>query len=152
MKLISNSFKNNEIIPIKYTKDGGNISPHLLWSDFPSNTKSFAILCHDPDAPTQSGFWHWQIVNIPPNITELKEDISGKIDFALEKNNDADMLGWYGPQPPKGHGPHRYIFTVLALDVDKIETTIEQSRAYTSFMLWSHTIDKATIEVIFENK
>ena len=148
----SNSFENNKTIPNKYTKDGGNVSPHLKWSEFPKDTKSFAILVHDPDAPTQSGFWHWQIVNIPVNINEIEEGSSGSIDFGLEKNNDADIKGWYGPQPPSGHGPHRYNFTVIALDIEKIDTTVEQSRAYTSFVLWHHTIDSAKITGIFEEK
>lgn len=150
MKVFSKSFKENEQINLRYTKDGGNISPHIGWSDFPKETKSFALLCHDPDAPTQSGFWHWMVINIPSNVNEIKEGSSGKIDFAFEINNDADMKGWYGPQPPKGHGPHRYNFTVLALDVDNIDRKEEQSKAYTSFMLWHHTIDKKTITVTFE--
>lgn len=152
MKITSKSFENNKTIDVKFTKDGGNVSPHISWSDFPKETKSFALLCHDPDAPTQSGFWHWQIVNIPLNVNEIQEGETGNITFALEKNNDADMIGWYGPQPPKGHGKHRYVFTILALDVENIETTVEGSRAYTSFMLWSHTIDKAQITAYWENE
>ena len=152
MKITSTSFKHNEVMNTKYTKDGGNISPQLSWSDFPKETKSFAVLCHDKDAPTQSGFWHWQIVNIPVNITEIKEGSSGSLKDMLEKNNDSDGFGWYGPQPPKGHGVHNYKFTVIALDVENIETTIEQSRAYTSFMLWHHTLDSAEINVTFEVK
>lgn len=152
MKLQSRSFKNEGFIPSKYSMDGGNTSPHLEWSDFPENTKSFAIFAHDPDAPTQSGFWHWQLVNIDKNITSIEEGMSGKLSNILEKNNDADMPGWYGPQPPKGHGKHRYVFTVMALDVDKIDTTIEQSRAYTSFMIYFHIIDSAQIIGYFETK
>ena len=152
MKIQSNSFKNNETINTRYTKDGENISPHLSWSDFPKETKSFAILVHDKDAPIQSGFWHWQIVNIPADVTEILEGTSGKLLNMLEKNNDSDGFGWYGPQPPKSHGIHNYKFTVLALDTEAIETTIEQSRAYTAFMLWSHTIEKASINCLFETK
>ena len=152
MKLISNTIKHNQTIDTKHSMDGGNVSPHLSWSDFPKGTKSFAILVHDKDAPTQSGFWHWQIVNIPVDTTELKEAATGTLTNMLEKNNDTDGFGWYGPQPPQGHGIHHYKFTVLALDVESIETTIEQSRAYTSFMLWSHTIDQAEIIGTFEVK
>ena len=152
MKIQSTSFKNNEAIDTKYSMDGGNVSPQLSWSDFPKETKSFAILSHDPDAPTQSGFWHWQIVNIPTSVTEIKEGATGSLKGMLEKNNDSDGFGWYGPQPPKGHGKHHYKFTVVALDVESIDTTIEQSRAYTSFMIWSHTIATAEITGTFEVK
>lgn len=152
MKLWSNSFKDKDFIEAKFSKDGGNVSPHLAWSDLPEGTKALAIFCHDPDAPTQSGFWHWQLVNIDLSVTEIAEGATGTFgDTLIEKNNDADMQGWYGPQPPQGHGVHNYNVTLIALK-DKIETTVEQSRAYTSFMIWANTIDSVQISFKYENK
>lgn len=152
MKLWSNSFENKKAIDAKFSKDGGNVSPHLAWSDLPEGTKALAILVHDPDAPTQSGFWHWQLINIPVDTTEIAEGASGLLPPAIiEKNNDADMPGWYGPQPPQGHGVHNYNVTLVALK-DTITTTVEQSRAYTSFMIWANTIDSVQISFTYEVK
>ena len=76
----SNSFKDGDYLPKDFILSadfgfgcaGGNKSPHLKWSGAPAGTKSFAVTCYDPDAPTGSGFWHWLVVNIPPNVTELE--------------------------------------------------------------------------------
>ena len=75
----SNSFKDGDYLPKDFILSadfgfgcaGGNKSPHLKWSGAPAGTKSFAVTCYDPDAPTGSGFWHWLVVNIPANVTEL---------------------------------------------------------------------------------
>jgi len=75
----SNSFKDGDYLPSAHILsaefgfgcDGNNRSPHLAWSGAPAGTKSFAVTCFDPDAPTGSGFWHWLVVNIPANVTEL---------------------------------------------------------------------------------
>ena len=79
--VMSNSFKDGDYLPSDFILSadfgfgcsGGNKSPHLKWSDSPPGTKSFAVTCYDPDAPTGSGFWHWLVVNIPANVSELPE-------------------------------------------------------------------------------
>ena len=79
--VMSNSFKDGDYLPSDFILSadfgfgcaGGNKSPHLKWSDSPPGTKSFAVICYDPDAPTGSGFWHWLVVNIPANVSELPE-------------------------------------------------------------------------------
>src|SRR2546429_5877659 len=98
---------------------GNNQSPHLAWPEAPAGTKSFAITCFDPDAPTGSGFWHWLVVNIPPNVTELAVDAgnpkSGKLPKgALQTRTDFGAPGYGGPCPPARGHPHRYLFTGLA--------------------------------------
>ncbi|WP_432481808.1 YbhB/YbcL family Raf kinase inhibitor-like protein [Moraxella sp. ZY200743] len=96
---------------------GGNVSPELKWENAPSETKSFVLTMYDPDAPTGSGFWHWNAFNIPADWTELPKGQSN--DFGngvLELKNDAGLDGFIGAFPPKGDKPHRYIFTLYALN------------------------------------
>lgn len=118
MKLKINISKELEItfLPSKYTCDGINISPPLIWSEAPENTVSFAIICDDPDAP--SGDWvHWVIYNIPASIFSLNENVERKNIFengAMQGINDFRKIGYDGPCPPGG--THRYFFKLFALD------------------------------------
>lgn len=116
IEIKSNSFKNGGLIPKQFTCDGKNVSPQLSWTNYPEGTKSFALICDDPDAPV--GTWvHWVIYNIPANINELEES------FPTQKNllhgikqgtNDFRKIGYGGPCPPSG--THRYFFKIYALD------------------------------------
>ncbi|HEV7209589.1 MAG TPA: YbhB/YbcL family Raf kinase inhibitor-like protein [Mycobacteriales bacterium] len=129
---------------------GEDRSPQLSWSGFPAGTKSFAVTCYDPDAPTQSGFWHWAVANIPAAVTELASD-AGNADHAnmpagaVTLANDAGMAGYIGAAPPPGHGPHRYIFTVHAVDVDRLEVDASASPAFLGFNLFSHTLGRGIL-------
>jgi Raf kinase inhibitor-like YbhB/YbcL family protein len=98
--------------------DGGNVSPALSWKDAPAGTKSFALTLFDPDAPGGSGFWHWQVWNIPANVSGLKEGTvpSG----AAQGKGDIGRTGYLGPCPPPGTGVHHYKFTLYAMSVDKL--------------------------------
>lgn len=108
--LISRSFGHREFIPLRYTCDGINAVPHMLWKNAPEGTKSFALICRDPDAPTAQPFVHWLVANIPADTSELKTDK----EFA-QGRNDFGKNGYGGPCPPPGT-PHRYIFKLYALD------------------------------------
>jgi hypothetical protein len=116
MELASLSFKNEDMIPAKYTCDGQNISPPLSWSNAPEKTKSFALICDDPDAPV--GLWvHWVLFDIPAAVNSLPEKVSRQEDIAgLGKNgkNTSGRLGYDGPCPPGG--THRYYFKLYALN------------------------------------
>lgn len=116
MTVKSAAFKDGEMIPMRYTCDGENISVPLAWSDSPANTASFAIICEDPDAP--SGTWvHWIVFNIPPDTCELKEHVqkvSRLKDGSVQARTDYDVPGYGGPCPPSG--VHRYFFKIYALD------------------------------------
>ena len=99
---------------------GDNISPEINWSKAPAGTKSFVLTAYDPDAPTGSGFWHWNVFNIPATTHKLERGISTQIDKlptgAVQLKNDAGTIGYTGPCPPKGDKPHHYLFKVYALN------------------------------------
>ena len=113
----SAAFDEGQSIPQKHTCDGEDVSPSLSWENPPDRTKSFALICDDPDAP--SGTWvHWVIFDLPAAITELPEAIPTKeevLNGAKQGRNDFSRIGYGGPCPPKGN-PHRYYFKLYALD------------------------------------
>jgi Raf kinase inhibitor-like YbhB/YbcL family protein len=116
MQLKSDEFEQDGLIQPKFTGEGADVSPSLSWTDPPQETKAFAIICHDPDAPLVTGdgtygFVHWVLYNIPGNVTSLDEDIK----LYTSGRNDFGKIGYNGPMPPNGHGLHSYYFWVLAL-------------------------------------
>jgi len=127
--------------------NGQNVSPQLRWSDAPEGTKSFAVTMYDPDAPTGSGWWHWVVVNIPAKVHRLDTSASPKQmpKGAVEIVNDYGVSAFGGPCPPKGDKPHRYIFTVHALDVEKLDLKPETNTPVAGFMINAHTIGKASL-------
>lgn len=137
---------------------GQNISPALSWKNAPAGTKSFAVMVHDPDAPTGgAGFWHWVAVNIPATTSALKQGAGtvaghdlpvGTVQIAT----DFGTPGWGGPCPPVGDAPHHYNFTVYALNVDKLELPPTATASLTGFMVNSHTLAKATLSARFGRK
>ena len=132
---------------------GGNTSPQLSWSGAPAGAKSFALTMFDPDAPTGSGWWHWVVVNIPASATKLDAGASGKSmpAGALETRTDFGKSGYGGPCPPPG-APHRYVFTVYALKVDKLDLDAQASGAMAGFMLNQNMLSKATLTATYGRK
>ncbi|MGH8231142.1 MAG: YbhB/YbcL family Raf kinase inhibitor-like protein [Steroidobacteraceae bacterium] len=128
---------------------GGNISPALKWTGAPRDTKSFAVTLYDPDAPSGSGWWHWVVYNIPPDVTELPEGAGGpggKLPpGAIQGHTDFGTSGFGGACPPVGDKPHRYIFSVYALKIDKISAPEDASAAMIGFMIHANTLAKATL-------
>ena len=116
IELSSSAFSEGANIPKQYTDDGTNVSPPLRWADPPQETKSFALICDDPDAPR--GIWvHWVIFNIPAGQRELEEGVpvqETNSSGAKQGKNDFGRIGYGGPAPPKGK-PHRYFFKLYAL-------------------------------------
>ncbi len=129
---------------------GKNISPSLKWSEAPKGTKSFALTVYDPDAPTGSGWWHWIIFNISATIMELKTDAGDpqkKIAPAgsVQSTTDFGKPGFGGACPPVGDKPHRYIFTVFAMDVPKLDLDEKAGAALVGYMLNQHALAKASL-------
>lgn len=122
MQLRSSAFDDGAAMPRRFTCEGGDMSPPLNWSDPPAATRSFVVLCDDPDAP--AGTWHhWAAYDIPAEHTGLPEDAarhSGKERF-MHALNDFGRSGYGGPCPPRSHGPHHYHFRLLALSTDHLQ-------------------------------
>ena len=149
--LTSNDITDGGVLPDAQVKARGDTSPHLKWSGAPEGTKSYAVTCYDPDAPTGSGFWHWTVANIPADVTEIPA--GGPVPTgAVEGRTDYGPAGFGGAAPPPGHGPHRYIFTVFAVDTERLDVTPDNSGAVFGFNLHFHTLAKATITATYENK
>ena len=115
MKLRSSAFDYHTRIPSRHAGDGEDLSPPLAWSAAPDGTKSFAILCHDPDAPLVKngalGFVHWILYGISGHVRSLDEGTH----LGVRGANDFGTTGYGGPMPPVGHGTHHYYFWIVAL-------------------------------------
>ncbi len=139
------------------TCSGENKSPQLSWTNAPAGTKSFAVVAHDPDAPTSGGFYHWVAFNIPHNVAELATDAGNPEKKNMPEGstmsyNSFGQNGYAGPCPPAGHGPHRYLFTVYALDTEKLDLDKDAQPPAVEFTLWPHVIQRATLVGYYEVK
>ncbi len=133
---------------------GGNESPQLSWSGAPEGTEAFAIFAYDPDAPTGSGWWHWQLINIPADVTELPAgagaDGSDDIPAGSQQMiNDYGYAGFGGACPPEGDGAHRYQFTIYALS-QALDVPANASAALTGYMVNAYALASATIEALYK--
>jgi Raf kinase inhibitor-like YbhB/YbcL family protein len=128
---------------------GGNISPALSWSNPPAGTRSFALLMHDPDAPTGSGWWHWVVYNLPAATTSLPAGAGDPKKSlmpagAIQGRTDFGTTGYGGPCPPPGK-PHRYYFRLYALKVEKLDVPADASPALIGFNVNFASLGKAEL-------
>ena len=150
LKLSVEAFTDGGEIPRVHTCDGRDVSVALAWSGAPAETKSYALIMDDPDAP--AGTWnHWLRWDIPAETTSLPEGFqpggtgrSGTNDFGKES--------YGGPCPPRGHGPHRYYFRLFALDVPKLDVKSGAKRAALDVALRPHVIVEAQYMGRYERK
>lgn len=142
MKLTSKDFKNNENLPSLFTCDGEGINPHLEWSGFPKETKSFALTLIDPDAPS-GNFIHWLVYDIPKDVTEIKQDNL----VGVEVENDARKINYFGPCPPSGI--HRYVFTIYALKIEHLENINKENFVKTTE---KYKLDSAKLIGLYKRK
>lgn len=134
---------------------GQNVSPAIMWKNAPAGTKSFALLVHDPDAPTGgAGFWHWIVVDLPAGTSFIAQG-AGTADGkrlpagARQLATDFGAPGWGGPCPPAGDKPHRYNFTVYALKVEKLDLPANATASLAGFTVNGNALAKASFTGTF---
>jgi Raf kinase inhibitor-like YbhB/YbcL family protein len=152
----SDDITHGTVLPDAQVYAHGNTSPHLRWSGAPAGTKSYAVTCYDPDAPTGSGFWHWTVFDIPADVTELPTgagsgDFKGLPAGAVQVRNDYGTRDFGGAAPPPGDGPHRYVFTVYAVDQEKLGPDAEASPAVIGFNLRFHALGRGQLIAEYEH-
>lgn len=124
IQITSSAFAQGHPIPKKYTGEGDDVSPPLAWSGLPAGTKELALICDDPDAPTDEPWVHWVLYQLPADAKGLPEGVPRKSRLkeptgAVQGKNSwpaAEATGYRGPMPPPGHGVHHYYFKLYALD------------------------------------
>ena len=155
MQILTSAFQDGKYIPTKYAHQGvvggGNISIPLTWTGVPDETKSFAISIIDPH-PVARNWIHWFAIKIPKNVTSLSEGASGKKmpPGSKELYNSYGELGYGGPQPPKGSGPHPYVISVYALNVENLDLTSNTSLVAFEKTLEGKVIASAKITGFYE--
>ncbi len=152
MELISADIPANSDIDLRFAEPGvggANISPDLTWSGAPEGTRSFAVTCFDPDAPTGSGWWHWVVTDIPAEVTSFAQG-AALPDGSRTWLNDYGYTGWGGPWPPPGPA-HHYVFTVFAVGVDRLDVPDEASSAVARLTLSFSVLDTGTFTATFRN-
>jgi Raf kinase inhibitor-like YbhB/YbcL family protein len=135
---------------------GANVSPALTWENAPKGSKSFVVTVYDPDAPTGSGWWHWVVYDIPASATGLPQGAGGEKgqlpDGAKQGRTDFGAPGFGGACPPPGDKPHRYVFNVYALKVDKLDVPPDASPAVIGYMTRANALGNASFTAKYARK
>lgn len=142
----SSAFGANQQIPVRYTCDGEQMSPPLMWSEAPQNTATFALIVDDPDAPSGI-FTHWVLFNIPSNVDHLDENLPRVQPLGhgmIQGSNDFGRPGYGAPCPPPGSSPHHYRFTLYALDA-ALPLQADATRQQLMGAMQRHVLDQAQL-------
>lgn len=156
MQIESSAFGPGQPIPKKYSQDGENISPRLRITGVPATAKELVLLVEDPDAPKPfpNPFIHWVLYKIPPITTSLSEAVPTEKTLAnpkgaMQGQNSAGKIGYVGPAPPPGHGPHHYHFKLIALDTE-LSVVPGLDRDALKALLGNHILDQAELVGTYE--
>jgi hypothetical protein len=147
--LTSTAVASNQAMPVRYTCDGENLSPPLSWAGVPEGTRAFALVMDDPDAPSGT-FTHWLLADIPAADTRLAEGLRSD-QVGIAGTNDFGRVGYGGPCPPRGHGPHHYRFHLHALR-RPLGLRRGFARADIDAALSDEVISTATLVTLYERK
>ncbi|MFK4085673.1 YbhB/YbcL family Raf kinase inhibitor-like protein [Kribbella sp. NPDC020789] len=150
--LTSTDVTEGEQLPEAHVFAAGNTSPQLSWSGFPAETKGFVVTCFDPDAPIVSGFWHWVLVNLPADVTELEAGAGTTERLpngAFHVRNDFGTKNYGGAAPPAGDQNHRYYFVVHAID-EFLDVDDTATPAVVGFNLAFHTLARAILTPTYQ--
>lgn len=145
MRLKSEGFEENALIPPRFTCDGEDVSPELQWVDAPERARSFALSMSDPDAPSGT-FIHWLIYNIPRSVRRIER--GGLPADARQVRNDFGRDRYGGPCPPSG--THRYYFKLHALDINSLEGIVTKTNFFE--VVEKHTIASAELMGRYERR
>jgi len=149
-RLTSPAFADGADIPVRHTCEGENRSPRLTWSEAPEATQSFVLLMDDPDAPNGT-FTHWVLYDIPPDTTELGENVPGATVGFSGRNSFGDA-GYGGPCPPSGDPPHRYRFTLHALDIPSIGLSRDAEREQVEARMEGHVLGHTRLVGMYQRQ
>lgn len=149
-RLTTPAFTDGGTIPLRHTCDGQDLSPPLAWSDPPGGARSFALIMDDPDAPSAT-FTHWVLFDVPAATRQLAEG-QRPGGTGQSGRNDFGRAGYGGPCPPRGHGPHRYAFTLYALDVATIGVSGGAARDQVEQAMKGHVLGTAKLMGRYERK
>ena len=152
MLMTSSAFGAGQPIPKRHTTEGKDVSPPLEWRDIPEGTRTFVLICDDPDAPTPEPWVHWLIYRIPRDVRSLPENVppGGELQTpagTLQGHNSWNSgrtLGYRGPAPPVGHGTHHYRFRLYAVDVALPDTPALHKTAVLEAVA-GHILDEAEL-------
>jgi len=148
MRLRSRAFDAHGLIPTRHSAYADNIAPALEWLDAPKAAKSFALICHDPDAPLPRGYTHWVLYNIAAGTDSLPEGGDGPFTSGM---NSAGKPGYSGPMPPPAHGPHHYYFWLYALDTDvKLKPGLDREACLAA--IEDHVIEQSRLVGLYERQ
>jgi len=156
LSLFSPAFDDGQEIPVNFTDEAEDISPPLEWSNVPDGTREFAMICEDPDAPQSEPFVHWVVYNISPTTTQLPEGLLPveRLDAPIRADqgiNSFGKLGYNGPMPPRGHGVHRYLFKIYALDTE-LGLAPGASKSALLKAMEGHLLNEGLLIGVFERK
>ncbi len=154
-KISTTAFNNGDVLPMEQVLNahgctGGNISPDLKWENAPDNTKEFALIVHDPDAPVLNGWYHWIVLNIPNNVSSFEKGIKITNPMVEAPTSFTDVDGYGGACPPIGHGIHHYNFTIYALDKHLNSDVLNLSAVEIEKVVKENSIDSATVTAIYQ--
>jgi Raf kinase inhibitor-like YbhB/YbcL family protein len=156
LKIRSTAFADGQKIPVRYVRDGDNVSPPLQWAGAPANTRSYALVVEDPDAP-KGTFRHWAVYDIPADKDSLEEDCGAMRGHSAASGevvrtaaNDFGNRSYDGPQPPPGHGTHHYHFRLFALDVPHLDVPAGAHAGNLAQLARDHALAEAEVVGTFE--